>query len=833
MILRRLIVGATMVGVAVALGAAIGERDGSVGLGERVPGAAVDEASAQNGPAAPDNPTKTKKRQATKTKNAAPAKKKAKEPRQAAAVESSAPALAVTSTTSVDEPRANSERVAPAEITTRLLAATTAPPNCIEDGPANGAFLIRLCLTAPVSSTVTDDVTVAAEVEVLPPGVNPLVRRMVFYLDGAPLLTDYSAPYEFVLPSAKWADGEYLLEVEDLTRYVDPVTLAPFTTARASMELAFTNGNLAPLTNSNVFAPTQGRQPGAGESFLLVATGDGASGELAADAVADAINSWSPNLFLYLGDVYDDGRTAEFYNWYGTDTRWGQFRDVTNPTIGNHEYEPDAAPYFDFWDNVPHFYAFDTQGWHFIALDSTSNFGQEDPGSPQFEWLKADLATNTAICTVAYLHHPRYSIGTQEDRDKIDAIWRLLVDGGVDIVLTGHDHNYQRWLALDAAGAADVDGATQFVIGSGGHGIRKFDPARVGDPRIAAASDAPDARGALQLILGPRGADFAYVTSGGVTLDQGSLACNEHSTRMHLRVVAAQLDSLIPTGNRRTDDKIRKAVEHLQKADADGEWETDERPRADDGKVLDEMKKAAEDLAEIGSGPQGVQAALESLQGIGRELDTEAIAEAEAAAGSLEELGKAYEELAKADEQAAEADFEGELSNLKKAFEKARDSLANAPSPWTSGVGMRGRIGDAILSLRVSYPTGTSADDRIEHADEKLAEALALKWWDDEVRPSDSKGDDVLNRLKAALKELEDAKPRTEALHASLEEVVLISRDLARAAIDEAIAAGGKKKKIIEAEKQFAKGDAEHADGEYEKAGDKYKKALEEARDAL
>ena len=77
---------------------------------------------------------------------------------------------------------------------------------------------------------------------------------MVFYLDGEPLLTDYTGPYEFVLPSAKWADGDYLLEVEDLTRYNDPITLQPFTTARASLWLTFANGNATAPTSTNVFS---------------------------------------------------------------------------------------------------------------------------------------------------------------------------------------------------------------------------------------------------------------------------------------------------------------------------------------------------------------------------------------------------------------------------------------------------------------------------------------------------------------------------------------------------------------------------------------------------
>src|SRR5207247_787903 len=119
------------------------------------------------------------------------------------------------------------------------------------------------------------------------------------------------------------------------------------------------------------------------------------------------------------------------------------------PTIGNHEYENDVAPgYFDYWDNVPHYYSVDAGDWHLISLDSTSQYDQFRPGTDQYDWLAHDLSVDQAPCTLVYFHHPFLSVGPQGNRPEMQSIWSLLAEGGVDVVLTGHDHCYQRWRPL-------------------------------------------------------------------------------------------------------------------------------------------------------------------------------------------------------------------------------------------------------------------------------------------------------------------------------------------------------------------------------------------------
>jgi hypothetical protein len=415
-------------------------------------------------------------------------------------------------------------------------AAAADPPSCIQDGPDNGAFVVELCLTVP-STTVSGNVTVSATVSLVSgsPSTNGhRVQRMVFKLDGQPLLTDYAGPdYEFTLPTQKWVDGDYLLEVEDMTRYIDPATGTNFVTDRIPMTLTFSNGNSEPPVNNNTFEIRTGTTPAPGQPLVVMATGDGASGEPGADEVADMIHASSPNLFLYLGDVYENGTYTEFLNWYGSDTtRFGRLKSITNPTVGNHEYVNGEAPgYFDYWDNIPNYYSYNAQGWHFVTLNSNSTFSELDVGEEQYEWLKSDLEANPAQCTVAYMHHPRFSIGTQGDTDRLDDVWRLLVAKGVDIVIGANDHNYQRWVPMDGDGQPSANGPTQFVVGTGGHGIRLFDAARTGDPRVVSKYDTGgtsgtlDARGALKLMLGATGATFEFVTTSEGVLDSGTIGC--------------------------------------------------------------------------------------------------------------------------------------------------------------------------------------------------------------------------------------------------------------------------------------------------------------------
>ena len=404
-------------------------------------------------------------------------------------------------------------------IASPIQPAFAAGGNCVASSPNSGAYSVTPCITVPADgATVSGLPTVSVVVTVT--GTNPGIAKLIFYLNGEYLLTDFQTPYTFTLPTADWVDGFKSLDVE--------VSMKDgFTSERSSIALFFLNGVTQPPVNTNTFTPTGGITPAPGQPFVLAATGDGAGGTGNSNTVSSMVDSWNPNLFVYLGDVYEKGTSTEFYNWYGTpDTYYGRFRDVTNPIIGNHEYENGVAPgYFDYWDNVPNYYSYDANGWHFIALNSNCSLLKNcAPGQAQYQWLLNDLNTHSNTCTIAYFHHPVYSVGPQGPTTTMNDIWALMAQKGVDIVLSGHDHDYQRWVPLDGNGQPSATGITQFVAGGGGHGIQNFLET---DSRLAFGSDtSPNSLGSLRFELNQYGGSFQYINYLGAVLDSGAVPCN-------------------------------------------------------------------------------------------------------------------------------------------------------------------------------------------------------------------------------------------------------------------------------------------------------------------
>jgi chitodextrinase len=399
----------------------------------------------------------------------------------------------------------------------KILPVSALGTGCSSSSPASGTYTVTICFSNPASGGIlSGDTTVTATISVT--GTNPGTQRVVFYLDGIYLLTDYQSAYTFTLPTTKWIDGSHTLSVEALMR-------DGFTSQRASLLVSFNNGITTPPVNTNQFQPSLGNPPTNGAPFIVAAGGDGASGETYAGKVSDLITSLNPNLFLYLGDVYEQGSKTEFYNWYGTQTAYfGRFRSITNPTVGNHEYQNGAAPgYFDYWNNVPSYYSFNANGWHFISLNSNYLYEPVGPLSTQYKWLQQDLAANSAACTIAYYHHPFFDIGPEGSTVQMADIWKLLAQYGVSIVLNGHDHDYQRWVPLDGNGLPNPNGITEFVAGGAGHGLQTISSS---DSRVAYSNASnPAGFGALLLQLNPNGANFKYVNTGGSILDSGIIPC--------------------------------------------------------------------------------------------------------------------------------------------------------------------------------------------------------------------------------------------------------------------------------------------------------------------
>ena len=400
-----------------------------------------------------------------------------------------------------------------AESLLRQPPTQTSNPSCATTQRSLGS--ITVCINTPSDeATVSSLITVEASLTMT--GVILRADKVIFSLNGEYLLTDFHVPYTFDLPTDHFADGDQTLSAVAVIN--DVLTSQP-----ASVKLHFANNNRK-ISETPIFTPYIPPTPPPGQPLIIAAAGDGASGEN--PGVTDLIASWHPEMLLYLGDVYEKGTFTEFYNWYGTDTSyWGQFRAITNPTIGNHEYENGVAPgYFTYWNNIADYYSFDAGGWHFISLNSNLS-KQTEPGDPQYEWLVQDLNTSRAYCTIAFFHHPRFSIGSQGDTPRLESIWSLMVRRGVDIVLTGHDHNYQRWEPIGAQGQPNSEGITEFVTGGGGHGIRPFVRS---DSRVVKDFDSADETfGALRLELYNNRAVFQYQNMAGNVIDSGEVPCHD------------------------------------------------------------------------------------------------------------------------------------------------------------------------------------------------------------------------------------------------------------------------------------------------------------------
>lgn len=194
----------------------------------------------------------------------------------------------------------------------------------------------------------------------------------------------------------------------------------------------------------------------------------------------DLIASINPVSVFTAGDnAYESGTLSEFNNQY--DPTWGAFKSKTYPAPGNHEYGTSGAKgYFDYFNGVGNnsgragergkgYYSYDVGDWHFIALNSDISHGA---GSTQEQWLKADLAANTKPCTAAYTHHPRFSSGDHGDDTGMNALVTALYNGKADILVTGHDHHYERFAPANPSGAVDnANGLRNLLIGTGGRAL--------------------------------------------------------------------------------------------------------------------------------------------------------------------------------------------------------------------------------------------------------------------------------------------------------------------------------------------------------------------------
>jgi acid phosphatase type 7 len=310
---------------------------------------------------------------------------------------------------------------------------------------------------------------------------------------------------------------------------------------------------IAPQTPTITRAPTQSP---IGQTITTVAVGDIACGPDTAPGMpckewytSEVARTANPNAVLVLGDLqYDAGQLANFngtsafcqsnpprcYN--GT---WGRLKSITYPAVGNHEYgTPGASGYFDYFngagnqtgragDRSKGYYSYNLGSWHFVVLNSNCTKIGCGTGSAQETWLRQDLAQNTHLCTVAYLHHSKFSSGHDGNNTAITStllpLWQALYDHNADLILSGHSHSYERFAPMTPQGTVNnTRGIRSFVVGTGGRDFTGF------------WGNAPNSQsrnnntfGVLKLTMRPSSYDWQFLPIQGQTFtDSGSANCH-------------------------------------------------------------------------------------------------------------------------------------------------------------------------------------------------------------------------------------------------------------------------------------------------------------------
>jgi hypothetical protein len=281
----------------------------------------------------------------------------------------------------------------------------------------------------------------------------------------------------------------------------------------------------APLTPTTSSTDTETPLPE--DDPVLVGAGDIARCRTDSDEVTASLLDDIPGTVFTTGDnAYPDGTAEEYANCY--DPSWGRHKERTYPSPGNHDYHTaDGAGYFGYFGSRAGepgkgYYSYELGVWHIIVLNSNIPV---EAGSPQDQWLRADLTAHPAACTLAYWHHPRFSSGTVHGSDNdMEPLWDALYEYGADVVLVGHEHNYERFAPQDPRGSADTTrGIRQFVVGSGGSNHYEF-----GVPIANSEVRNSDTSGVLKLTLHPTSYSWEFIPEPGKTFnDSGDAPCVE------------------------------------------------------------------------------------------------------------------------------------------------------------------------------------------------------------------------------------------------------------------------------------------------------------------
>lgn len=258
---------------------------------------------------------------------------------------------------------------------------------------------------------------------------------------------------------------------------------------------------------------------------MLVGAGDIADCERGrGEATAKLLDGIGGTVFTAGDHAYPNGTTRELVECYGVS--WGRHRNRTRPVPGNHDYgSPQAEPYFKYFGSNAGpagrgYYSYNLGAWHIVSLNS--NPDAVSWSAAQEEWLRDDLKANWASCTLAFWHHPRFSSGKNHgDHPHMNPLYKILYQNRVSVLVSGHDHIYERFAPQNPEGKADAKGVRQFIAGTGGGPLY-----RIGAVKPNSEVRNGISHGVLAFTLNPTSYDWEFIPVAGQTFrDRGNAAC--------------------------------------------------------------------------------------------------------------------------------------------------------------------------------------------------------------------------------------------------------------------------------------------------------------------